>query len=210
MAISLDEFSKFMAENKGQRKFKQSVELAINFKGIDFTKQDNRLNIEIMLPNGKGKTRKMLVFATERNILDDARKNDITIIDGAEIPRIATDQARMNSLLEYDMFAQPNLMPTIAKALGQFLGPRNSMPKPLLSVSSLNTLAGEASKRITIRSRGKYLPTVHTVVGSEDMEPKKVYDNINEVLNKIKAKVGQNNVRSAYVKLTMSKPMKVM
>ncbi len=209
MAMSLEEFSKFMAENKGQRKFKQSVELAVNFKGIDFTKQDNRLNIEILLPNGKGKSKKIMVFATDKNIVDDARKNGIEVVDGAEIARIAADQARLNSLLGYDLFAQPNLMPTIAKALGQFLGPRNSMPKPLLSGINLGAIAGEASRRIAIRSRGKYLPTVHTVVGSEDMEPQKVFDNITEVMNRIKGKVGQNNVRSAYVKLTMSKPIKI-
>ncbi|MCL5427975.1 MAG: 50S ribosomal protein L1, partial [Candidatus Marsarchaeota archaeon] len=191
------------------RKFKQSVELAVNFKGIDFTKQDNRLNIEVLLPNGRGKTRKTAVFTTEKNIADEARKKDVTVFDGAEIARIAADQARLNALLEYDLFAQPNLMPTIAKALGQFLGPRNCMPKPLLPGTNIGDIAGEASRRIAIRSRGKYLPTVHAVVGSEDMEPQKVFDNITEVMNRIKGKVGQNNVRSAYVKLTMSKPIKI-
>ncbi|MCL5008696.1 MAG: 50S ribosomal protein L1 [Candidatus Marsarchaeota archaeon] len=210
MALSQEEFSKFMAENKGQRKFKQSVELAVNFKGIDFTKQDNRLNLEVMLPNGKGKTKKIAVFATDKALVEDAKKNNILVIDGAETVRIAADQARLNSLLDYDLFAQPNLMPTIAKSMGQFLGPRNSMPRPLLSNANLASIASDAGRRVSIRSKGKYLPTVHAVVGSEDMDPSKIFDNINEVMNRIKAKVGQNNIRSAYVKLTMSKPIKLM
>ena len=48
------EFEKFIEENKGKRKFEQSVELAINFKGVDFSKQANRLSLDILLPNGKG------------------------------------------------------------------------------------------------------------------------------------------------------------
>ncbi len=210
MALTLEEFSKFMSENKGQRKFKQSVELAVNFKGIDFSKQDNRLNLEVMLPNGKGKTKKLAIFATDKVITDDAKKNGILVIDGAEIQKIASDSARLNSLLDYDMVAQPNLMPTIAKALGQFLGPRNSMPRPLPSNTNLVSMANDAGRRVAVRSKGKYLPTVHTVVGSEDMEPAKIFDNVNEVMNSIKKKVGQNNIRSAYIKLTMSKPIKLM
>jgi ribosomal protein L1 len=48
------EFEKFIDENRNQRKFEQSVELAINFRGIDFSKQANRLNVQVLLPNGRG------------------------------------------------------------------------------------------------------------------------------------------------------------
>ena len=62
----LEEFTQYIGENKGKRKFKQSVELAINFKNIDFSKQDNRLNMEILLPNGKGKVRKIALLKSGR------------------------------------------------------------------------------------------------------------------------------------------------
>lgn len=210
MALTLDEFSKFIAENKGQRKFKQSVELAVNFKGVDFNKQDNRLNLEVMLPYGKGKTRKLLVFATDKTLIEDARKNGIEVINGNEVEGVATDAKRLNSLLDYDMVAQPNLMPVLAKSLGQFLGPRNRMPRPLLGNANLATIATEATRRVVVRSKGKYLPTVHAVVGSEDMEPDKILNNINEVMEAVKKKVGANNIKSVYVKLTMSKPARLM
>lgn len=210
MALTLEEFSKFIAENKGQRKFKQSVELAVNFKGIDFNKQDNRLNLEVMLPYGKGKTKKLLVFATDKTILDDAKKNGIEAITGSEIDTVAADTKRMTALLEYDMFAQPSLMPTLAKSMGQFLGPRNRMPRPLLGNINLGNIATEATKRVNVRSKGKYLPTVHAVVGSEDMDADKILNNVNEVMEAIKKKVGTNNIKSAYVKLTMSKPVRLM
>ncbi|MCL5100689.1 MAG: 50S ribosomal protein L1 [Candidatus Marsarchaeota archaeon] len=210
MAIGIEEFSKFMSENKGKRKFKQSVELAINFKGIDFTKQDNRLNLEVNLPNGKGKSRKVAVFAVDKNVIEDANKNGINVIQGNELESISKDQKRLNDLIQYDLVAQPSLMPTIARSLGQFLGPRGKMPKPLLPGMSLGSMSGELQKRIDIKSKGKYLPTVHTLVGSEDMEPQKLYDNIDEVIKAVVKKVGQGRIRSAYVKLTMSKPIKFM
>ncbi|MFA6530635.1 MAG: 50S ribosomal protein L1, partial [Candidatus Micrarchaeia archaeon] len=51
-------------EDKGKRKFTQSVELIVNFRGIDFTKPENRLNLDIALPKGKGgKEPKIAVIA---------------------------------------------------------------------------------------------------------------------------------------------------
>lgn len=209
MAEDIENFSKFIADNKGKRKFKQTVELAINFKGIDFAKQDNRINIDVILPNSKGKTKKIAVFSNDRNISEEARKNGIEVIDGTTIDAIGKDAARMNSLLDYELMAQPALMPVIAKNLGQFLGPRNKMPRPLVGNINMASVAAELNKRITIKNRGKNLPTVHCIVGSEDMEPAKIYENVKEVLSSVTKKVGNNRVRSAYVKLTMSPPFKV-
>ncbi len=210
MAENLENFSKFLADNKGKRKFKQTVELAINFKGIDFSKQDNRLNLEVNLPNGKGKTKKIAIFCTERNFIEQANQNGIEVIDGAQLDQISKDPARLNSLLEYELIAQPNLMPAIAKNLGQFLGTRNKMPKPLLPNTSMASMSNELNKRVQLRNRGKNLPTIHCIVGNEDMDASKVYDNVQEVLNAVTRKLGVSHIRSAYVKLTMSKPLKVM
>ncbi|MDE1855280.1 MAG: hypothetical protein KGH57_03115 [Candidatus Micrarchaeota archaeon] len=204
------EFEKFIDENKNQRKFEQSVELAINFKGVDFSKQSNRLNVDVLLPNGRGKTNKLAIFATEKNVVEAARKNGIEIIDGNSLPTIATDKERLNSLLGYDLLAQPNLMPSIAKQLGPFLGPRNKMPKPVMSLQDMGRMAGETSKRISIKNKGKFLPTVHCVVGSEKMEAKKIYENIQEVVGDVDKAVGSNRIRSVFVKLTMSKPLKLV
>lgn len=208
MAETLEAFTKFIAENKGKRKFKQSVELAVNFKGMDFTKQDNKLNVEIILPNGKGKVTKLAVFASDKTIAEDARKAGVEVIEVSEIEKIAQDQKRLSALTQYDLLAQANLMPQIAKSLGQFLGPRNKMPRPLIGTMNVTRMANDASKRLEIRNRGKNLPTIHCVVGSEDMEPQAIYDNIQEVVSGLTKKVGNNHIKSAYVKLTMSKPMK--
>jgi large subunit ribosomal protein L1 len=204
------EFEKFIAENKGKRKFKQSVELAINFKEIDFTKQDNRLNLDITLPNGRGKVNKVGIFSTDRNVLDEARRLGIEAISGEDIPQIASEKPKLESLVNYDLLAQPSLMPTIAKYLGQFLGPRDRMPKPMLPGMNLERTALDIGKHISIKSKGKFLPTVHCIVGGEDMETSKTFANIQEVMNSVVSKVGETRIKSVFVKLTMSKPIRLM
>ncbi len=204
------DFEKFLAENKGKRKFKQTVELAVNFKGIDFTNQNNRLNLAVTLPNGRGKTNKVAIFASDRPIIEEAQKNGIEVIKAEDIPTIATDKQKLAELAKYSLMAQPSLMPTIAKYLGQYLGPRGKMPKPLLPGTSLSKMVEQLNKQVVVKTGGKFLPTVHCPIGTEDMEPKKIFENMQEVLNNIIAKTGKNNIKSVYVKLTMSKPLKLM
>ncbi len=204
----LEKLGSFIAANKGKRKFSQSVDLSINFSGIDFSKQDNRLNLEVKLPNGRGKESKVLVFADDRNIASKAQQAGAKVLPGSEIATIANDKARQNELLEYEMLAQPSLMPMIAKQLGQFLGPRNKMPKPLIGDAS--SIIGGMGNSIYLRSKGKYLPTIHCVVGSEKMEPSQIAANIDEVVSTVAKKVGKQNIKSVYVKFTMSEPLKLV
>ncbi len=204
------DFEKFLAENKGKRKFKQTVELAVNFKGVDFTNQNNRLNLSILLPHGRGKASKIAVFASDRSVIEDAQKAGIEVIKAEDIPAIATDKQKLASLAKYALLAQPNLMPTIAKYLGQYLGPRGKMPRPLLPGTSLAKAVDEISRQVVVKTSGKLLPTVHCPVGTEDMEPKKLFENMQEVLNNIVAKTGKNSLKSVFVKLTMSKPLRLM
>src|SRR5271157_1864772 len=199
-----------MEENKGKRKFEQSVELAINFRGLDFTKPNNRLNQDILLPNGKGKTNKIALFTTDRALIEKAAASDVEVLDGNALAAMANDKEKLASLLKYVLVAQPSLMPTIARYLGPFLGPRNKMPKPLPPSMDLVKMSDEINKSALIRNKGKFLPTVHCVVGSEKMEARKIFDNIKEVVNGVSKKAGANHIRSAYVKLTMSKPLKLV
>jgi large subunit ribosomal protein L1 len=208
MPVSIDEFKKFIAENKGQRKFKQTVEVAINFKDIDFTKPDNRLNMDIPLPNGKGKVKNILIFANDKNLVETAKKNNMQVIDTSELESVSKDPKRLTSLLNYDLLAQASAMPLIARFLGQFLGPRNRMPKAVMPNTNIGNMVQDLGKSVSIKSKGKYLPTVHSIVGTEDMEPEKIYANIGEIIKMVGGKVGQNNIKSAYVKMTMSKPIK--
>lgn len=206
---TFDKFNTFIEENKGKRKFMQSLELSLNFSNIDFNKQDNRLNLEIKLPNGKGKASGIIVFADDKAMTDKATQSGAKIIPSKELSAIVNDKARLNELLSSDLLAQPNLMPQIAKALGQFLGPRGKMPKPVIG-SDVATLIGNANKSITLKSKGKYLPTINCMVGTEKMGATELAANIDEVLSSVTKKVGKQNIKSVYVKMTMSKPLRLI
>ncbi len=203
-----DKLTAFIAENKGKRKFTQSVDLTVNFTGIDFNKQDNRLNMQVLLPNGRGRDTQVIFFADDKNLSAKAQAAGAQVVPSSELPTIANDKARMNELLNKELLAQPSLMPQIAKAFGQFLGPRNKMPRPAVG-SDVGATIASIGKSIYIRSKGKYLPTINCVVGTEKMAPEEISANIDEVVGSLSKKVGKAHIKSVYVKMTMSKPLRL-
>lgn len=205
----LDKLSQFIENNKGKRKFTQSVDLTVNFSGLDFSKTENRLNLEIKLPHGKGKDSKVILFADDRTMAGKAEAAGARVISSGEMATIANDKAKMAELLDFELIAQPALMPSIAKSLGQFLGPRNKMPKPVIG-SDVGALIGGIGSSLFLRSKGKYLPTIHCQVGNEKMELTHISENVDEVVNALTKKLGKQHIKSAFVKLTMSEPLKII
>ncbi len=206
---TLDILDKFITDNKAKRKFTQSVELAINFKGIDFSNQQNRLNLDVVLPKGKGKVTNLIVFTDKRDVSDKAMSLGAKqIISSAEIPSLSNDKIKRNELIDYTLLAEPSLMPIIAKNLGQFLGPRNKMPKPI--IGDMEKMFQSLSSSITLKNKGKYLPTIHCVVGNETMSINDIAANIDSVINALIKKLGKPSIKSIYTKLTMSNAVKLM
>ena len=68
-------------EEKGKRKFTQSLEFIINFRGVDFAKAENRLNIDVLLPKGKGKEQKVVAFADGQMALEAKNAGVLEVID---------------------------------------------------------------------------------------------------------------------------------
>jgi large subunit ribosomal protein L1 len=196
-------------EGKGKRKFKQSVELIINFRGIDFSKAENRLNLDVVLPKGKGAKTPKIAIVGDEAMVNDAKKAgaDLTILP-AEIPSYTAKEKLTLLINDYNMLAQPNQMGTIAKSLGQFLGPRGKLPRPI--VGNIKDAIERAKKTVRISSKGKYLPTAQAFIGSEDMPQQDVVDNAEAVYEAIRVKVPEGNFKSIYLKLTMGKAIKVL
>lgn len=197
-------------EDKGKRKFTQSVEFIVNFSGVDFSKQDKRLNLPIVLPNGTGKTMKVAVFAEGQMAMDAKNAGADIVMSGDEIPDLAKDTPKLRKLMkDHVFFAQPNLMMQVGKHLGQVMGTRDKLPKPIVG-GNISRLSEEAKKTVKIKTKGKYLPVLACLVGNENMEPEKVAENILEVYESVSNAVGKQYIKSAYVKLTMGKPIKVI
>ncbi len=193
-------------EEKGSRKFTQTIELAVNFKSIDFSKAENKLNLDVLLPKGRGKKVNVVVFA-DGNLAADAKNAGADVIIGSDqiagYDKSAIKKATKNS----EFFAQPQLMMSVGKNFGQILGGRGKVPKPL--IGNIASMLKNAREVVKVRTRGKNLPVVHCAIGTESMSAEDIAANANAVLSAIINKIGDHTLKSAYVKLSMGKPVPI-
>jgi large subunit ribosomal protein L1 len=206
----LQAVQKALEQGKGKRKFTQSVELSVNLHNIDLSIPKNRIDEEVVLPKGRGKTPKIAVFATGE-LASRAKKVADLVIPPEEIEKIAGDKRRAKKMAnEYQFFlAEAPLMPTIGKALGQVLGPRGKMPRALPPTADPTGVVNNLRNSIRVRSRDR--PTFHTAVGTEAMSADDIADNATLVLERIQVKLerGKFNLRSAFVKTSMGPAVKI-
>ncbi len=198
-----------IAEGKGKRKFVQSVDVAINFKDVDFKKPESRLNLEIFLPHPPKKL-KVAVFADGEMALNAKKAGADLVIAGSDIPSYASNKEKLKELLECAILASPQLMATVGKSLGQVLSGKGRLPKPILPNSNMVETVERTRASILVRSRGKYLPCMHCLVGREDMPAAEISENVLTVLESIYRKLTENNIQSIYLKTTMGKSFKVV
>ncbi len=209
----LEEGIKKALENSKERKFTQSVDLIVNFRAIDFSKPENRINVEVHLPNSRGKEPKVCLFAEDALAKASQGKVDRIITKG-QIAELAKDKKALKDIAEeFDFFfSEPQLMAEIGKTWGMVLGPRKKMPKPLLPNQSIEAIAKRAKSMITVsNAKGKFMPVVHTAIGSATMPLNEIVDNGFAVYEAVKVKLekGDVNIKSIFVKTTMGSPIKV-
>lgn len=191
---------------KGERKFKQSVDIAVNFKDIDFKKPENRVNTDVLLPHPP-KPVKIAVFA-DGQLAVDAKKVADLVIGSAEIASYAADKTKQKELLNYSLLAATPLMAAVAKSLGQFLGTKGKLPKPIMPNVNLAELVQKTRASVSLKSKGKFLPCVHCIIGREDMPLEQIVDNAVAVFDALLHKVTDQQIASMYFKTTMGKAIK--
>lgn len=195
-----------------ERKFLENFDLAINLKNIDMSIPANRVDEEILLPHGLGKSIKIAVFAKGDIAQRAGAAGAEMVIDPEEIDALRDDKTRARQLAnDIDSFvAEVAYMPSIAKALGPVLGPRGKMPEPLTPDKNIEDIIRKAKNSIKVRSRDRL--TFHLSVGRRDMEPEKLAQNIDTVISRIEHRLekGRQNIRSVYVKTTMGPAVKVI
>ena len=105
-------------------KFDQTVELHVKL-GVDSKHADQQVRGTVVLPNGTGKTQRVLVFAKGPKA-DEAEKAGADFVGAEElIPRIQND-----NWFDYDVIvATPDMMGVVGR-LGKVLGPKGLMPNP--------------------------------------------------------------------------------
>ncbi len=199
---------KALAEGKGKRKFKQSFDLAVNFKDIDFKKAENRLSVDVVLPIAPRPVQ-VAVFADGQIALDAKKAGVEIVIAGADIPTYVTDKTKQKQLLQYSLLATPPLMGLIGKQLGQVLGAKGKLPKPILPNSNLVDLVEKTRRTVNLKTKGKFLPCVHCIIGNEEMTPAQLTENVLTVVESLLGKIQASQIKSLVLKTTMGTPVKI-
>jgi large subunit ribosomal protein L1 len=160
-------------------KFDPTVEVALRL-GVDPRKQDQMVRGTVNLPNGTGKTARVLVFATG-NRAEEARAAGADYVGSDDlIERI------QGGFLDFDaVVATPDLMGKVGR-LGRVLGPRGLMPNP-----KTGTVTPDVAKAVTEIKGGKIEFRVdrhgnlHFIIGKASFAPTALLENYAAALDEV-------------------------
>jgi large subunit ribosomal protein L1 len=194
-------------EEKGKRKFEQSLEMIVNFRAIDFSKPENRLNINLTLPKGKGKPNKVVVIGSELTVHEAKKAGAEATITADQIESFSKKDVK--KLAKDHLFlVEPKFIGMVAKNWAKILGPRGKNPIPI--PGDVKKAIDGTRNNVQAQTKGKYLPTVQVPIGTEKMEIDDAMANARVIFDAMTKKIPTGNVRSVYFKLSMGKPHKVI
>ena len=189
-------------------KFDQSVEISMRL-GVDPKQSDQIVRGSVVLPNGIGKTLRVLVFAKNAKE-EEAKAAGADYVGGPELAQKIKD-----GWFDFDVcIATPDMMGVVG-SLGRLLGPRGLMPSP-----KAGTVTMEVEKTVKEYKAGKVEfrndkgGVVHGVVGKLSFEADKLVENIEAFINYVVA-LKPATVKGVYVKsiaicATMSPGVRVL
>ncbi len=174
-------------------KFDQTVEIVMRL-GVDPKQADQLVRGSIVLPNGIGKTLRVIVFAKGDKI-DEAKAAGADEVGGPELA-----ERIKGGWTEFDVcIAAPDMMGVVGP-LGKVLGPRGLMPSP-----RAGTVTPDVTKVIKEYKAGKVEfrcdagGNVHAVVGKLSFDAAKLVENISAFMNFI-LHLKPGTVKGQYVK----------
>ena len=190
-------------------KFDETVEIHIKL-GVDSRHADQQVRGAIVLPNGTGKTRKVLVFAKDAK-LDEAKAAGADYAGGMDLVEKITKE----NWFGFDVVvATPDMMGVVGR-LGKVLGPKGLMPSPKAGTVTPNVAAAvKEIKAGKIEYRLDKTNIIHCPIGKASFGPEKLTENFNALMGAIiKAKPAAAKgqyVRSCTLASTMGPGVKVV
>jgi large subunit ribosomal protein L1 len=175
-------------------KFDSTIEVAMNLN-LDTKKADQQLRGAIALPNGTGKTKKILVLAKgeQARMAKEAGADYVGDTDMIE-------KMEKENWFPFDVIvATPEMMPLLGK-IGKILGPKGLMPNP-----KTGTVTMEVDKAVNEIKKGKVnyrtdsFGNVHGIIGKSSFDNKMLEENLSAFVNTI-LKVKPTTVKGTYVK----------
>ncbi|MBQ8585444.1 MAG: 50S ribosomal protein L1 [Butyricicoccus sp.] len=189
-------------------KFDETVELHVKL-GVDSRHADQQVRGAIVLPNGTGKSVRVLVFAKGAKA-DEAREAGAEYVGEMDM----VEKIQKENFFDYDVvIATPDMMGVVGR-LGKILGPKGLMPIPKAGTVSLDVArAVRESKAGKIEYRLDKTNIIHCPIGKVSIGVEKLEENFNALMGAIiKAKPAAAKgqyVRSCVVASTMGPGVKV-
>lgn len=190
--VALDEAVKLLKTFEGT-KFDQTVEIHMNL-GIDAKQADQLVRGSLVLPNGIGKTQRIVVFAK------DAAAEAAKAAGADEVGQEDLAKKISGGWLEFDVcIASPDMMGVVGP-LGRVLGPRGLMPAPRAGTVTPDVgKAVEEYKAGKVEFRNDDGGNVHAVVGKLSFDAPKLQENIQTFLDFIET-LKPNSIKGTYIK----------
>ena len=183
-----------LVKKSATAKFDATVELHIR-TGCDSRHADQQIRGAVVLPNGTGKTVKVLVFAKGTK-LDEAQAAGADHVGGEElIPKIQNE-----GWLDFDVVvATPDMMGVVGR-LGKVLGPKGLMPNPKAGTVTMDVAKAIADiKAGKIEYRLDKANIIHVPVGKASFTEEQLEQNFNALMDAI-TKAKPSSVKGQYLK----------
>ena len=183
-----------LVKETSNAKFDSTIEVAMNLN-LDTKKDDQQLRGAVVLPNGTGKTKRILVLAKgdQAKAAKEAGADFVGDLDMIQ-------KIEKESWFDYDVIiATPEMMPMLGK-IGKLLGPKGLMPNPKTGTVTMDTAkAIEETKKGKVNYRTDSFGNVHGIVGKASFDDAKLVENLKAFVEAI-MKVKPSTVKGAYVK----------
>ena len=188
-------------------KFDSSVEISVNL-GVDPRKANQMIRGVVTLPNGTGKTVRVLVLCTPDKV-------DEALAAGADYAGLDESCEKIKEgWTDIDVIiCTPSVMAKVG-VLGKILGPRGLMPNPKTGTVTMDVASAVKDvKAGKIDFKVDKTGIVHTAIGKVSFTPEQIYQNAAEVLNAI-AKLKPQALKGTYMQgasicTTMSPGIKI-
>ena len=167
-------------EKMPKTKFDETVELHVKL-GVDSKHADQQVRGTVVLPNGTGKTQRVLVFAKGPKA-EEAEKAGADFVGAEElIPKIQND-----NWFDYDVVvATPDMMGVVGR-LGKVLGPKGLMPNPKSGTVTMDvTKAINEIKSGKVEYRLDKNNIIHLGFGKVSFGADKLLENYETIINAI-------------------------
>ena len=174
-------------------KFDSTVEVAIKLN-LDTKKADQQLRGSFVLPNGTGKTKKVLVIAKGEAATAAKNAGADYVGDTDMIEKIQNE-----NWFDFDVIvATPDMMAQLGR-IGRVLGPKGLMPNPKTGTVTMNTAkAVEDIKKGMVSYKTDSFGNVHTIIGKVSFTDEQLLENLTYVFNTI-VKVKPSTVKGNYI-----------